>query len=78
MRDFIDENGDWKCTMCGKCCRDVDKLMPWLDRGDGACINLQPDNSCAIYETRPQLCRTDTSWSPWINAASCKYLNEVR
>ena len=24
---------------------------------DGACIHLQKDNLCAIYDTRPEVCR---------------------
>ena len=35
--------------------------MPELDRGDGFCryLELQPDGKylCAIYETRPEICR---------------------
>jgi len=64
--------------MCGKCCLDVDKLMPWLDGGGGRCINLRGDSTCAIYETRPALCHTNTSYPAMTNAAACKYLNEVR
>lgn len=30
-------------------------LMP--HREDGACIHLQEDNLCAIYDTRPEVCR---------------------
>ena len=35
----------------------------WMDEGDWyleirtVCKHLQPDNSCGIYETRPQICR---------------------
>lgn len=28
-------------------------------REDGACINLAEDNTCKIYETRPDFCRVD-------------------
>jgi Fe-S-cluster containining protein len=24
---------------------------------DGSCMNLRADNSCAIYEVRPEICR---------------------
>jgi len=29
------------------------------DRGDGACGNLNENNQCSIYETRPDICRVD-------------------
>lgn len=35
----------------------------WVDGGDWylevrtQCRHLQPDNSCGVYETRPQICR---------------------
>jgi uncharacterized protein len=45
------------CSQCGACCREAANLGLMPDRGDGACINLQQDNSCAIYETRPDICR---------------------
>jgi Fe-S-cluster containining protein len=32
-------------------------FMP--QRADGACINLAEDNTCNIYETRPDICRVD-------------------
>ena len=38
-------------------------IAVWMDEGDWylevrtVCRHLQPDNSCGIYETRPQVCR---------------------
>ncbi len=38
-------------------------VVVWVQEGDwylevrNACRHLQPDNSCGIYETRPQICR---------------------
>ena len=32
-------------------------LMP--QRKDGACIHLAEDNTCQIYETRPEMCRVN-------------------
>ena len=38
-------------------------VVAWVDDGDWyieirtVCRHLQPDNSCGIYETRPQICR---------------------
>lgn len=54
------------CTGCGACCRRVG----WLSKEEltennlkadesGACVHLLPDNSCEIYETRPDICRVD-------------------
>lgn len=28
-------------------------------KDDGSCVHLKEDNSCAIYKTRPMLCRVD-------------------
>jgi uncharacterized protein len=53
------------CTRCGACCRMVGTVegLRDLDRGDGACVHLQgepgEEHGCAIYETRPALCRVD-------------------
>lgn len=33
------------------------------NRGDGVCIHLQPDKSCGIYETRPDICNTRTHYN---------------
>jgi Fe-S-cluster containining protein len=30
-----------------------------LLKEDGSCVNLLDDNSCAIYEERPMICRVD-------------------
>lgn len=49
------------CIKCGGCCRLLTR-MPELsdyDRGDGTCRYLTDDNLCAIYETRPVVCRVD-------------------
>lgn len=35
-------------------------LMP--QREDGACIHLAEDNTCKIYDTRPELCRVDAMY----------------
>lgn len=54
------------CSGCGACCRRVgwmptDELAKHGLRADesGACTHLLPDNSCEIYETRPDICRVD-------------------
>jgi len=45
------------CSQCGACCRVAAEFGLMPDRGDGACVYLQQDNSCGIYETRPKMCR---------------------
>lgn len=48
------------CTQCGACCKLVWANKYFIDRDmvkdDGSCVNLQPDNSCGIYSTRPEVC----------------------
>lgn len=50
---------EFKCDMCGECCRHVDKVpeASSLDRGDGVCKYLTDKNLCSIYNSRPNLCR---------------------
>ena len=45
------------CSQCGACCREAANLGLMPDRGDGACVHLQKDNSCGIYESRPEFCK---------------------
>lgn len=60
----------FKCSMCGKCCRELKgiELYKELDRGDGICKYLE-NNKCSIYEKRPLLCRVDESYE--------KYFSEI-
>jgi uncharacterized protein len=52
--------GAFSCNGCGGCCRRVKRIHPdWPARADGACIHLTQDNRCAIYATRPLVCRVD-------------------
>lgn len=53
----------FECTKCGACCRNVTNIpgLGEMALDDGRCRNLQDDNSCSIYETRPLLCRVDDS-----------------
>lgn len=72
------------CTSCGACCRRVRNIRPdWPTRPDGACVHLNPDNSCAIYETRPKICRVDASRPSTVteaewNALNAKACNEMQ
>ena len=50
------------CTGCGCCCKRVGHLklqgmFPLDVNPDGSCVHLLPNNSCEIYETRPDICR---------------------
>lgn len=48
------------CNNCGACCRRVKAIDPrWPTRPDGACVHLTQDNRCAIYVSRPMVCRVD-------------------
>jgi len=50
----------FKCWKCGACCK-ICNLIPELnqfDIGNGVCKNLLPDNGCAIYENRPNVCNS--------------------
>ena len=49
------------CSKCGLCCKNpvIAQTCPELDRGDGICIYLMDDNTCAIYDSRPDYCRLD-------------------
>ncbi|MCP4651051.1 MAG: hypothetical protein GY853_13370 [PVC group bacterium] len=40
-------DGRWECTMCGACCKIFN------------CKLLTDMNTCSIYETRPELCKTE-------------------
>lgn len=58
------------CNKCGACCR-----MAWVSTElqswgwvlpDGSCKHLLPDNTCDIYETRPEACRIDARKPHWV------------
>lgn len=58
----------YPCSMCGSCCKRVNKAVENIDVGEpfpykwdetGRCENLNQDNSCAVYENRPLLCNID-------------------
>lgn len=51
------------CTKCGACCR---VLPEWIAKTfnlpiseSGGCGHLGADNSCAIFDSRPGVCRTE-------------------
>jgi Fe-S-cluster containining protein len=84
VSDFL-ENGKWKCTSCGACCSFIKPLadsggLPktWV-RVDGSCKYLF-DKKCAIYKTRPNICRIGKTLKPKHTdheiAAMCKVMKD--
>lgn len=78
-----------KCEGCkAYCCRQMGKIVPEMDRGDGVCIYLNSDNRCEIYEDRPIICNTDKIYEKFLknritreefdrlNEEACKYLQQ--
>jgi Fe-S-cluster containining protein len=57
---------EFPCTKCGACCKLVpDSALQFfqLPRAkNGGCGHLNDDNSCAIYDTRPDICNVQKSW----------------
>lgn len=57
---------EFPCTKCGACC----KLIPnhvlefyKLPKAEtGGCGHLKDDNSCSIYDTRPDICSVQKTW----------------
>ncbi|MEA1954702.1 MAG: YkgJ family cysteine cluster protein [Campylobacterota bacterium] len=50
------------CTSCGLCCRHIENIaeLNEYDLGNGICKYLNiVDNSCKIYDERPDICRID-------------------
>ena len=53
----------FKCKKCGECCRHIGGIIPELDRGDGVCKHLTNEGLCAVYESRPLICRVDDNYA---------------
>jgi len=72
--EFLDDQGNWKCTSCGACCSHIAPVVKkgnlpkkWLKK-DGSCVNLDVESKkCAIYETRPHVCRIENTLRPQFN-----------
>jgi uncharacterized protein len=60
------------CTRCGACCRKAGSSPELVRLGfaepGGACKHLV-NNECAIYETRPDVCRIDAVRVPYLAQA---------
>lgn len=66
---------DFKCSICGRCCLNIDKVINQLSEiatiigsenahfpyshKNGRCENLSNNNRCTIYDDRPIICNTD-------------------
>ncbi len=51
----------FKCTKCGICCRNIDKIpeLAEFHTGNGICVHLSDNNLCNIYPNRPDICNVD-------------------
>lgn len=71
------------CNRCGACCRSIGNLpgAAALDRGDGVCRHLRgepgDEHACAIYESRPKVCRIDESCPPPMEMREWYRRNEI-
>jgi len=80
------------CTGCGVCCRHIESAIELkeYDLGNGTCKYLNViDNSCEIYEERPDICRVDKMFDTEYhkhfsrkefyvkNAEVCNYLQDL-
>ena len=63
---------DRPCGTCNVCCIALTIDEPALQKVQGCrCRNAEPDNSCAIYDDRPQTCRSfECGWRrlKWVRA----------
>lgn len=77
------------CGNCkAYCCRQMAKLFPEYDRGDGNCRYITEDNKCSIYSERPEVCNTDILYEKYfyirytpeewqrLNSKACEDLHE--
>ena len=55
------------CSSCGACCKRIGAVkekfkelnFPYQVNEEGVCEMLGEDNKCKVYESRPDVCRTD-------------------
>jgi len=67
------KKSSFPCTMCGACCRRIDKVVLRLDDNSpdnelhfpykwdetGRCEKLTKNNKCSVYKNRPLICNID-------------------
>lgn len=80
----------FKCTKCGICCRNIDKIpeLSGFHTGNGICVHLSDNNLCNIYPNRPDICNVDKMYElkyktlmskeeyETLNMESCRVLQE--
>lgn len=58
------------CTSCGLCCQNISTIneLKEFDLGNGICkyFNII-DNSCSIYDSRPDICKVDKMYETKYN-----------
>lgn len=69
---------NFPCTQCGACCRRVGKFKDFPEpvKEDGSCAHLKEDNTCAIYENRPLICRVEYLYSYFAPLTPEEYIQE--
>lgn len=67
----------WECNKCGACCKLAGFIVKNLNRGDGVCKMLLDDNTCSIYETRPEICRVNKSVPDDLLEQSCNFVRDL-
>lgn len=81
----------FNCWNCGACCKILNfcEELKHFDRGDGTCIHLQSDNTCGIYDSRPDICnnrvmydkdlKDKMTWDEFLDIAeeTCKTLDSL-
>jgi len=84
-------NTPFHCYGCGACCYLIHHIPGYEDfkhPDKPHCKHLNPDKSCAIYETRPDICSVEKQYVlkyssvPWDKHCEhtlliCKYLEKV-
>ncbi len=68
---------EFPCTKCGACCKLApDSVLEYysLPKAEGGgCGHLKEDNTCAIYETRPDVCNVKTRWEKMYKLSNVKW-----
>jgi Fe-S-cluster containining protein len=74
----------WKCERCGSCCKMAGCVSKEFDSANGICKFLRgPEFNesgnavyfCAVYQTRPEICRTNGRTDEEL-FESCKIVRE--
>ncbi|TKX30868.1 YkgJ family cysteine cluster protein [Campylobacter aviculae] len=56
------------CTVCGACCKSINGIKELQNfNKNGICVHLKEDNTCAIYDTRPMICKIDEIYQKYFS-----------